>query len=168
MLNGSGGKLFIASAMVDSGNQVYMEPDLDPKAEYAAMVDASLARDAKAEILAFGNRTGNTVHFDVEVVNGSGVTLGLSNSATVWAIVYEEFDTPPTGQHTNYVVRAIASASISPDLANGASGTYMLDTSALSGVNWDNIRAIVLVDYQPSGNWDDPYDMLQAVSASID
>ena len=93
------------------------------------------------------------------------MTLSSSNHATVWAIVYEVFDAPGTGRLTNRFVRAVSSTVLASALAPGDSGNFTLDTPAMSGVVWDNLRAIALVDYLP-GSSTGAYDMLQAVSVS--
>jgi hypothetical protein len=150
--------------MVDSGNQITNGSE-DFYNKYKSMVDASLSRDAQAAIVASGERMGDTLHFDVQMTNQGSVTLGPSNYATVWAIVYEVFDTSGAGRLTKRFVHAVASTSLSADIAPGGTGSYTLDTGTLSGVDWDNLRAIVLVDYLPSG-LSGAYDMLQAVSIS--
>lgn len=160
-----GSSVTLPMVMADSGNQISNGPE-DFDTQYRAMVDASLARDPQAEIVASGQRSGDALHFDVQVTNRSGVTLGSGNGATVWAIVYEEFAAPGSGRLTNRFVRVVASTSVSPDLAPDATRAFTLDTPALSGVNWGGLRAIVLVDYRPAGT-SGAYDMLQAASVSV-
>ena len=160
-----GGSVILPMVMVDSGNQISNGPE-DFDTRYRAMVDASQARDPRAEIVVSGRRSGDALHFDVQVTNRSGVTLGSGNGATFWAIVYEEFDAPGSGRLTNRFVRVVASMPVSPDLAPDATRAFTLDTPALGGVNWGGLRAIVLVDYRPAGS-SGAYDMLQAASVSV-
>lgn len=156
--------------MIDSGHQISNGyEDFDTK--YRAMVDTSLARDPQAEVVASGQRSsGNLLVFDVRVVNRSDVDLA-DYAGTVWAIVYEEFASAPgSNRLTKRFVRAVASTDMWGKYNNfppGATGTFRLGTEEpLSGVNWDNLRAVVLVDYCPFGT-DGACDMLQAVSIPI-
>jgi hypothetical protein len=156
-----GGSVTLPMVMVDSGHE-FSNGYEDFDTRYTAMVDASLARPAAAEITASGQRVGDTLHFDIQIVNRLGATLGAGNSARVWVIVYEEFSVSGAGRLTNRFVRAIASTALSPDLPDGETRSLTLDTGALSGVAWENLRAIVLVDYRPGGT-SGAYDTLQAL-----
>jgi len=165
--SGSGGGI-LPFVMIDSGNQ-YSSGYEDFATKYKAMVDASLARDATATIVASGQRVGDTVHFDVQVTNRSTADIA-ERYGTVWAIVYEEFATAPgTDRHLKHYVRTTVSTLVSSKYTNlppSETGTFTLDTGTLSGVNWDNLRAIVLVDYRPSDT-SNAYDTLQATSIPI-
>ena len=144
--------------MTDSGYNTADGPVSFPTGQI--MIDDSLARAPKADIFAQVQRVGDSYHFDVQVTNLSGVGLSSSNEATVYAIVYEDV-TPnaSTTPLTSRYVRAVASTGIS-SLANGATGSYSLDTSDLTGVDWGRLHPVVLVDYRPGGSG--YYDMLQA------
>lgn len=50
-------------------------------------------------------------------------------------------------------------------LAPNVTATFTLDMTALSGVNWNNLRALVLVESPPGGD-SGPYDTLQAIALS--
>ncbi len=157
-----GGSVTLPMVMVDSGNYAsngYENFD----AKYRSMVNTSLARASQAEIVAVGKRVGDTLHFDVKVTNRSDVTLSSANRAAVWVSVYEEFSSPGGERLTNRYVRATARSSISTSLPPGGVQNFILDTTTLDGVIWDNLRAVVLVDYLPSSS-SGAYDMLQAVS----
>jgi hypothetical protein len=147
--------------MVDSGNQISNGYE-DFYASYSSMVNASLARDAQAGITASGQRVGSAIRVNATVYNASNITLSYANNAAVWLIVYEVFDAPGAGRLTNRFVRATTSAYFSSPLPPGGSADFVFDTPALDGVVWDNLRAIVLVDYLPDGS-SGAYDMLQAV-----
>jgi hypothetical protein len=159
----------LPEVMVDSGQQIsYGEVEF--ATVYGGMVDVSLTRPALAEISATAARVEDTLHFDISLTNHAGVTLSESNFATVWAIVYEQFSTPGgagLGRLTRRVVQTFAYEQFSTSLADGQTGFYSLDTGALSGVVWDNLHAIVLVDYRATGDTE-PYDTLQAVLVEID
>jgi len=153
--------------MVDSGQQISWSY-VDFHAVYSGMVDISLTRPPLAEISASGVRVEDTLHFDVSVTNHAGVTLDSNNYATVWAIVYEQFSTPGGAgmdRLTTRVVKIFAYQSISTPLADGQTRAFSLDTGALSGVAWENLHAVVLVDYRPSIVG--AYDTLQAVLVDI-
>ncbi|GAK57772.1 hypothetical protein U27_04739 [Candidatus Vecturithrix granuli] len=161
----TGGVVSLPLVMIDSGNAISNGYE-DFATKYSAMVDASLARPAQATLTASSQRIGDTLQFSVQLTNQSGVTLGTSNSATVWAIVYEMFTTAPgaTERLTKRYVRAAVSQAITSDLANGATRTFTITTPTLSGVVWTNLQWIVLADYLPAGS-SGAYDMLQATSS---
>ena len=115
------------------------------------MISDSLARPPQADISAQVQRVGNSYHFDVEVMNLSGVTLSPSNEATVYAIVYETGSPDYVTQLTSRFVQAVASTSIS-SLADGATASFSLDTPDLSDVDWTRLHPVVLVDYRPGGS----------------
>jgi uncharacterized repeat protein (TIGR01451 family) len=163
------GSVSLPLSMVDSGHQIdngYTDATSTYNT-YKAMVDAALARPALAEIVAHSQRSGERLHFDVQLTNRSGVTLSASNSATVHAIVYEEH-TPldPNVDHiTGRIVRAAVSTGISPALSDGATMTLTLESAELNNVaDWDKVHTLVLADYRPGGT-SGAYDMLQAAVA---
>jgi len=140
-----GGSVMLPLVMVDSGHQISNGP-VDYYNTYKAMVEAELVRLAQAEIEAQSQRIGDTLHFDIQLTNLSGVTLsGSSNSATVHAIVYEDAHVGVTDR----IVRAAVSTSIFPALAHGETMTFTLETE-LSGVDWDKIHSFAR--YLPTGN----------------
>jgi hypothetical protein len=145
-------------AMVDSGNQT-TEGYLSFYSVYSGMVDTSAIRPATAEVSATRQRIGDALRVEIDLTNHSGTTLGASNSATVHVLVYEESQVNLTGRF----VHDAPWTSISPDLADGDSRSLVLDSAALSGVDWSKIQAVVLVEYRPGGA-SGPYDMLQAAA----
>ena len=154
-----GGSVTLPLVMVDSGHQI-SNGYVDFYNVYKGMVDVSLARPAQAEIQASSRRSGDTLHFEVQLTNLSGVTLDYGNGATIHALVYED---APVGV-TDHFVRAATSTAI-PGLAHGETMTLTLQTD-LSGVDWDNIHSIVLADYRPGGS-SGAYDTLQAATAAL-
>jgi len=157
-----GGTASLPVVMVDSGNDVTAGVPPDYYTYYQSKVNTSLARPAKAEVTAFWKRIGNQVQFTVIVKNLSGVTLSSSNTATVHAIVYEEARL----QLTNRFVISAITTPISASLADGESRTFTLQTGNLSGVDWEKLRFLALVDYRPNGT-SGKYDMLQAALATL-
>jgi hypothetical protein len=139
----SGGTAYLPLVMVDSGQQI-RNGYLDFYNVYRNMVNTALARPALAEIDAQWERIGNRVRFSVELTNLATTTLSASNGATLHAIVYQEAHI----SLTNRYVRTVVSTPIT-NLAPGAIATFTLETSDLSGVNWDQLRYLVLADYRP-------------------
>jgi hypothetical protein len=155
-----GGSVSLPLVMADSGYQFTNGYFGDFHTVYQTMVDNALARPAQADMAATWYRTGDKIHFTVQVTNLTGVTLSSSNSATVHAIVYEDYHE----QYTDRFARAAVSNSIT-SLAPGAINSFELETGDLTSVvNWDNLHFIALVDYRPAGT-SGPYDMIQAVVA---
>ncbi len=145
--------------MVDSGHQI-SNGYVDFYNTYKAMVDSELSRPAEADIEAYYRRIGDHFRIYGRLTNLSGVTLGYNNSAQVEAIVYEE-----THVHlTDRYVRDAVSSALESQLAPGAAMTFTLDSSDLSGVNWNNMRLLVAADYLPAG-YVGSFDMLQAAHA---
>lgn len=163
-----GDSVTLPLVMVDSGQRFSNGYLGIPGAHdtYKGMIDAELARSAKAEIEASSRRIANRVHFNIQLTNLSGVTLSTDNAAAVHAIVYEEHTpvNPSTDHITRRIVRAVVSANLSADLAHGAATTFALETGELNNVvDWSKVHMLVLADYWPTGSA--AYDMLQAASA---
>ena len=145
--------------IVDSGHQV--QSGVVPYYNtYKALVDQELARAPQAQIQATWQRIGNKVAFTIQVTNQSGVSVSYAqNRAAVHALVYEDAKVGVTSRY----VRSAVFQNITTSLAPGASVSFNLETLDLSGVNWDKLHFLALVDYQPVINA--AYDMLQAVVA---
>jgi len=141
--------------MVDSGNQ-YTGGYLDFHTVYGGMVDTALTRPAQVDIQAYWWRTGNRVRFYVHVTNPGTDPL---TGATAHAIVYEE-------THVHLTDRFVRQAVAMPmdNLAPGATVTYTLDTPDLTGVDWERLRYLALVDQRLHGATG-AYDTLQAAFA---
>lgn len=133
---------------------------------YTAMVDTALARPPQAALAVTGQRERDTLSYSVQVTNLSGITLGPDNEATVWAIVYEIFDTAGEDRLTNRLVRAVVATPVTPPLASEATATTVVVTEPLTGVVWEHLHTIVLVDYRPGGTTP-AFDVLQAVSVPL-
>jgi len=155
-----GGSVTLPEVMVDSGNQI-SSGYVDFYNVYKGMVDIALGRQAQADIKTYWLRTGNRVSFSIRVTNLSDVTLSSGdNSAMVHALVYEDVHV----HATNRFVRATVSTSIS-SLTPNDTATYTLETPELSGVDWDKLHFVALVDYRPAGS-SGAYDILQATLAT--
>ncbi len=168
-----GGSVYLPLTMVDSGDQVatgdaYYEGNGFYEV-FKGMLDAALAvPDGQAEIAATAQRSGNHVTASVQVTNRGGLTLGSANRATVWLLVYEDFDAAPVAgvRLTKQYVRATVSQALTTDLTPNAIQSFTLNTADLSGVDWNRLHAIVIVDYRPNPSAR-PYDTYQAVAVPV-
>ncbi|HNX49020.1 MAG TPA: hypothetical protein PLS53_05435 [Thermoanaerobaculaceae bacterium] len=130
-------------------------------AKYKSMVDVEMARPALVEMNVYQRRVDDTVRIYAEVVNTTSVTLSPSAFPTwVHGIVWED----TKALDTNRYVRAAMVAPVS-GLAPGARGGFTLESPALTGVAWDKVHALALVDYKPGGYTGSIYDMMQAAHA---
>lgn len=125
---------------------------------HKSMVDDALARPPEADVSATYTRVGDAVRFNVRVTNHSGITLDNTNYAAVHVIVYEDSRV----QYTGRFMRAHAATPIA-SLDDDATGDFVVNTSALSGVDWSKLHFIALVDYVTDTG---AYDMLQAAVAT--
>jgi hypothetical protein len=157
---GSGGSVYLPLVMASSGHRV-STGSVSFHTVYAGIVDGELVRPPQAEVEAYATRVGNALRIWVRIVNGSAATLSAAaNGATVHAIVWEDRKVHVTSR----TVRAAPFVEIAPGVAPGAPFTAVLDTPALSGVDWSKLHAVALVDYRPAGATG-AYDMLQAALA---
>jgi hypothetical protein len=158
---GGGGAASLPLVMVDSGHQI-SNGSVSFYNVYKGMVDTELALPPKAYIRASCGRVGNQMRVSGQITNLSGGTLSSSgNGATIHAIVYEDAHVGVTDRY----VRDVPSIAIASGLANGETMTFTLETTDLTGVNWDKLHAVVLADYRPAGS-SGPYDMLQSTRTS--
>ena len=147
--------------ILDSGNQVSSGYN-SVSTNYKQMADTALARPAGAEVGASWWRDGDRVVTEVQVTNRTAVSLGGANNAQVHAIVYENTKVKLTSRD----VRAEVSKQISQDftgLKPGATATYLLGSEDLTGVDWEKLDVVAIVDYQPAQGG--PYDALQSAPA---
>jgi hypothetical protein len=157
---GSGGSVYLPLVMASSGHRL-SAGSVNFLTVYGGIVDAELARPPQAEVEAYAARVGNAMRIWVRLVNGSTATLSAAaNGATAHAIVWEEKKVHVTSR----TVRAAPFVEVAPGVAPGAVFTAVLDTPALSGVDWSKLHAVALVDYRPTGATG-AYDMLQAALA---
>jgi hypothetical protein len=152
-------------AMVSSGQQLVDGSNADTQPEfhelYQAMVEAERPRPPEAVFEAYQQRVGDRLVVNAWITNQSAVTLGPAVDAAVSALVYEENRV----LYTDRFVHAAPYRQVEPALAPGATGAFQLETEPLSGVDWGQMHAVVLVDYRPSSG--EAYDMLQAAYAQL-
>jgi hypothetical protein len=146
--------------MVGSGLAVAQGP-VDYARRYREMLDLELARPPKAVIRAWSRRSGNGLQVFASAWNQAGWTIGPASRATLWLIVWEE------GRIglTKTFVRATASKELTSQVHPGGSKSVTFDIPTLSPTNWQNVRALVLLDELPPCNCSPIYDMLQAAVA---
>lgn len=153
--NGYGSSVYLPLILIDSGDQFSSGP-VDYATVYKGMIDSALTRLPGAAISAVVNRVDNSLHFTVEVTNLSGVALSSTNSASLYALVYD--DESISGLTGSYVVASVREG-ISPLLASGDSATYSIQVDNLPDPDSPSLRAVVFLDYRPAGV--NHYDMLQ-------
>lgn len=154
--HGNPGTVYLPLVMVDSGHRV-SSGEHDYRAIYGLMVDGALRRPATAVMTVEAERAGSVMRFDVRLTNKSGDTLSASNEATLTALIWEE---PASASEVPIVSHADSTAITT--LADGSTGEYSLE-AAVSGLNANRIRWVVIADYQPIGETN-PFDTLQAVA----
>ena len=158
-----GDRAVLPEAMVSSGHQVadgsiiFSGDTFDD--HYRGMVQAELSRAPQADIEAYAQRADDRIVVTAWITNLSASTLGPETSASVSALVYEDTHVLLTDRF----VRAAPYDTVYPALAPGGVRAFRLETDALSGVAWDRLHTVVLVDYRPQGS--EAYDMLQAAPA---
>ena len=151
---------YLPLVMVDSGHRISSGSQNDFKATYRGLVEAELVRPPQGEIEAYTRGVGSRMRIYARLRNTAGNTLsGSGNDAALHALVWED-------RHvgvTNRIVRAAPWVAISPQVAPEGEFTATLETSDLSGVNWNALHTVVVADYLPGPG--PAYDMLQAALA---
>ncbi|MHB0876474.1 MAG: BACON domain-containing protein [Anaerolineae bacterium] len=162
--------------ITDSGAQVangQVGGDTVPEyvSEYKRLVDAELARAARADVQAYSRRVGDDMRVYLQVTN-LATTLSAANDATVWALVYEDVDVVAGANLTGRYVRGVASQPLTSVLVTGATASFTLDVTPTANrplssptwqdaVDWSKLHALAFVDYRPGGATGS-YDMVQA------
>ncbi|MBN1315516.1 MAG: hypothetical protein JXA42_08610 [Anaerolineales bacterium] len=125
-----GGSTMLPMVMVDSGHQISNGYE-DFYSVYKAMVDAELARPPKAEIVAYHERTGDTLTIHGQLTNLSGVDLSeYDYHGTLQALIFEETHIGCTGRF----VHAAPLLWIEDGLFHGETMTFSL-SETLEGAN---------------------------------
>jgi hypothetical protein len=151
---------YLPLVMVDSGHRISSGSQNDFKATYRALVDVELARPPQGEIEAYTRRVGSRMRVYARLRNGAGTALSAAgNKAAVHALVWEDRRVGVTGR----IVRAAPWVGVSPEVAPEGEFTATLETSDLSGVNWNALHTVVVADYLPGPG--PAYDMLQSALA---
>jgi hypothetical protein len=149
---------YLPLAMVGSGYRATSGP-AEFEDVFRSMLDDEAARPARAEVSAFWRRNWNYMRVYVEVRNLGSAALELDDDGSVWLIAYENAHIG----HSSTWVRSTEQQSLPFDLAPGESATLVFDSPPMSGIDWDTINGLVLVEDRPTA--DGVYDMLQATHA---
>lgn len=153
------GTVYLPLVMVGSGFRTSYGP-ADYYSVYKSMLNAELARPPEARVEAWSRRQGNTLKVYVRVENRSTAALTAANSAAIWLLVWEDV----RRGLTDTWVRAVGTHYLTATLGPGASTTAVLTTPTLSGVDWNHLRSLALLEHRPGGTG--RYDMLQAAVAA--
>ncbi|NWG20513.1 MAG: hypothetical protein HXY39_09305 [Chloroflexi bacterium] len=161
--HGYSGVVSLPMAMVGSG-RLFADGAVwrDFAGAYRQMINDELSRPPQAALSGAAERIGDQLRFTVSVTNLSNVTLSWDNAATVHVLVYEERQIALTGRY----VRAAPVRTLQQPLAPGASTTVVLETEPLTGVQWDALRFVALIDYRPGGT-SGAYEQLQAATLPL-
>ena len=132
----------------------------DYEPAYRSMINDELARPARATVSAYWRQAANAMPAYVEVRNLGATDLEIDNDAAIWLIAYENASTE--GVSTMWV-RSTAQRYLPYDLAPGETATVVIDTPAMSGVDWSRMAGLVLLEDRPGGGG--AFDMVQAAEA---
>jgi hypothetical protein len=149
---------YLPLVMVGSGYRTSSGP-VDFEQVYRSMIEDELARPARAAVSAFWRRTTSALRAYVEVTNLGDTDLEIDKEAMVWLVAYENAS---IGHSTTWV-RSTAGGYLPFDLAPNESVTLVMDSPPMSGVDWDRMAGLVMVEDRPSPSG--TYDMLQATQA---
>jgi hypothetical protein len=149
---------YLPLVMVGSGFRT-SSGSVDYEPTYRWMIDQELERPPLAAISAFWHRNGSSMRAYCEVQNIGDSDLEIDQEASIWLIAYEN---TAIGVSMTWV-RSTARRYLPFDLAPGESTTIAIDSPPMSGVNWDRMAALVMIEDRPSPA--SAYDMLQAAEA---
>jgi hypothetical protein len=149
---------YLPLVMVGSGYRT-TSGSVNFESVYRSMIDDELTRPVRAVVSAFWHRTTSTMRAYVQVLNLGDTDLEIDQEAAIWLIAYESSS---VGHSTTWV-RSTALRYLPFDLAPGESATAVIDTPPMSGVDWNQMAGLVMVEDRPGGQGS--YDMLQATEA---
>jgi hypothetical protein len=149
---------YLPLVMVGSGYRTTSGPvDFEPV--FSSMINEELMRPARAAVSAFWRRDGSTMRAYVEVLNLGDTDLEIDREASVWLIAYEKAHIG----HSMTWVRSTTQRSLPFDLEPGESAAVAIDSRPMSGVDWDSMAGLVLIEDRPNGIG--AYEMVQAAEA---
>lgn len=152
--------VYLPLVMVGSGLEVDQGP-VDYYNRYKAMLDAELARPPQAAVRAWSRHQGGGLQVFARATNLASVPLTTDHAAGFWVVVWED---NPVGLTTTWV-RATAASPLTTALYPGATAVTTVDVPSLGSVDWDKLRALVLIEHRPTGA-PGRYDMLEAAIAA--
>jgi len=149
---------YLPLVMVGSGYRT-SSGSVDFEQVYRSMLDDELARPVRAAVSAYWRRTTSAMRVYVEVKNLGDTDLEIDKEAVVWLVAYENAS---VGHSTTWV-RSTVGGYLPFDLAPNESIDVVLDSPPMSGVDWERMAALVMVEDRPRRSG--AYDMLQATEA---
>lgn len=154
----SGPSPYLPLVVVGSGFQICQGP-VTYSTLYRQMLEAELVRPPRASIKAWSRRSGSSLRIFATAKNLGSETLTLDRHPTFWLIVWED------GRIglTNTWVRATASRALTSQILSGGTTNVTLEVPSISPLDWQHVRALVLLDDRPPGG--SRWDMLQATIA---
>lgn len=136
------------------------------------MLNSSLNRPSRADIVSSWTRNDMYIEVSGSITNKSGFELSTENEARIQVVAYEDYKNADT--HTSSRIgRGHGYVAIN-SLADGASMDYTIPFyMATTPVNWDNVHFVTMVDHRfPSDEkvnnlpiFEGVYDQLNAVFA---
>ena len=123
---------------------------------YRGMIEQELARAPEAAVAAYSRRQGDALRVYVEAENRSGAALTPESRAAIWVIAWENARI----RLTDTWVRAAVRSPIGVSVAAGERITAVVETPALTGVSWERIESLAMVERRTAAGG--RYDMLQA------
>ncbi len=149
---------FLPLVMVGSGYRT-SSGQADYENVYRSMILDELARPPRAAIAAAWRPAGTAMRTYLTITNTGGATLRRSEEAAAWVVAYEK---TVVGVSSTWV-RMTRRWPLPDDLAPGETVHAVVDLPGLSGVDWNRMAAVALLEDRPGGNG--RYDMLQATEA---
>ena len=150
--------VYLPLVMVGSGFETSTGP-VDYEARYREMLQHELARPAGASLRAWSLRTAGGTRVFVRATNLTGSPVGPAQSATLWAIAWED---APVGLTSTWV-RQAAALPLGETIPPGGTTTATVSLPVLAGADPERVRFLALLDQRlPGGSG---FDMLQAAVA---
>jgi hypothetical protein len=149
---------YLPFTMVGSGYRTAGGP-VDYEPVYRGMLEQELARAPEAAVTAQWRRQGSALRVYVQAENLSEDTLTPDSQASIWVIVWENARIRLTDTWVRAAVESPLTASVGP----GARVVAVVDTPALSGVNWDHVETLAMLERRTASGG--RYDMMQAAIA---
>jgi len=150
---------YLPLTMVGSGLRTASGP-VSYATVYRGMIDEELDRAPEAAVTAYWQRRGDALRVYVRAENRSNATLTSASGAAIWLIVWENARI----RLTDTYVRSVVKTPITVALPPGGTVTATMDTPTLTGVSWDKLESLAMLERRTSSTG--RYDMLQAAIAA--
>jgi hypothetical protein len=117
---------------------------------YKTIIDNDLSSEKaviRAKMTGSGQRVDDAVSVQIIFENDGQVGIFDTWNGLLSVLIYEEAPSGAVAGHlTGRVVRTVASQAVTITLWPGESETVTLTTDALSGVNWDNLAGVAILE----------------------